>query len=111
MDEAQIARELASKIPDNKPELNPRYPEPETPEEPRPTFGNQLPLEGSQMTAELNDYFNIGIPQTNTMGSTHWRASGALNTWTTLRRASSRQSRSRSEERRVGKECRSRWSS
>src|ERR1017187_3582809 len=30
------------------------------------------------------------MPQTKTMGSTHWRASGALITWTTLRRPVSR---------------------
>src|ERR1035441_2269138 len=30
------------------------------------------------------------MPQTKTMGSTHWRASGALITWTTLRRAAVR---------------------
>ena len=32
------------------------------------------------------------MPQTNTTGSTHWRASCALITWTTLRRPSSRRS-------------------
>jgi hypothetical protein len=56
--EEQIAAALLQKT-NPEPELNPPYPD-ETPEEGRDTSTNSLPLEGSQMTMELMDYFNLG---------------------------------------------------